>query len=90
MVLHVLDMDKPAVVIDNGSFACKAGLAGQDAPSVEIRSVVGVPRVNSIMPGLALQDYYVGSEAQKIRGILSLRHPIERGIVTNWSDMEKV
>lgn len=35
-------------------------------------------------------DRYVGSEAQRLRGILSLKHPIERGIVTNWDDMELV
>ena len=83
-------MEIPTVVIDNGSFTCKAGLAGQDAPSVEIRSIVGVPRITSIQFGLGLQDYYVGPEAQKRRGLLTLKHPIERGIVTNWDDMEKV
>jgi actin beta/gamma 1 len=29
-------------------------------------------------------------EAQSKRGILTLRYPIERGIVTNWDDMEKI
>ena len=57
------------MVIDNGSFTCKAGLAGQDAPSVEVRSIVGVPRVT--FPGLRLQDHYVGDEAMKKRGILT-------------------
>jgi hypothetical protein len=37
-----------------------------------------------------LQDNYVGDEAQSKRGILSLRYPIEHGIVTNWDDMEKI
>jgi len=37
-----------------------------------------------------LQDTYVGDEAQSKRGILSLRYPIEHGIVTNWEDMEKI
>jgi actin beta/gamma 1 len=32
----------------------------------------------------------VGDEAQSKRGILSLRYPIEHGIVTNWEDMEKI
>lgn len=81
-------MEKPTVVIDNGSFTCKAGLAAQDAPSVEVRSIVGVPRMT--FPGLRFQDYYVGDEAMKRRGILTLKHPIERGFVTNWDDMEKV
>merc|ERR1711874_234045 len=31
-----------------------------------------------------------GDEAQAKRGILSLKYPIEHGIVTNWDDMEKI
>ena len=42
------------------------------------------------MVGLHQKDSFVGDEAQSKRGILSLRYPIEHGIVTNWEDMEKV
>ena len=33
---------------------------------------------------------YIGDEAQERRDILSLSYPIERGIVSNWDDMEKL
>lgn len=36
------------------------------------------------------RDAYVGDEAQRKRGILSLQYPIEHGIITNWDDMEKI
>lgn len=79
--------DTQPVVIDNGSRTTKAGFAGDDAPRVVFPSVLGRPRHQGIM---VEKDYYVGDEAQSKRGILSLQYPIERGIVTNWDDMEKI
>ena len=32
----------------------------------------------------------MGDEAQSKRGIITLKYPIEHGIVTNWDDMEKI
>jgi len=40
--------------------------------------------------GSAKKDHYIGDDAQARRGILTIRYPIEHGIVTNWDDMEKI
>nr|XP_034330036.1 actin-3 [Crassostrea gigas] len=78
-----------ALVIDNGSGMCKAGFAGDDDPKAVFPSIVGRPRHHHIITGM-VQSSYVGDEAQEKRGILTMKYPVEHGIITDWDDMEKI
>jgi actin len=84
------DEEQAAIVCDNGSGMVKAGFSGDDAPRCVFPSIVGRPKGEQTMMGGARKDHFIGDDAQARRGILTIRYPIEHGIVTNWDDMEKI
>ena len=69
---------------------CKAGFSEDEAPRAVFPSIIGRPKVPLFMIGMENKDCFVGDEAQSKRGVLTLRYPIEHGIVTDWDDMEKI
>lgn len=84
------DQEQTPIVCDNGSGMVKCGFSGDDAPRSVFPSIVGRPKTEQAMLGAARKDWFVGDDAQAKRGILTIRYPIEHGIVTNWDDMEKI
>lgn len=84
--------EAPSLVVDSGSGTCKAGFAGDHTPKIVFPSKVGRPRsahcVND--PSVDLKDWYAGDEADMNRQVLAMNYPVEKGIVTNWDDIEKV
>lgn len=88
--MDFLSEDVVPIVLDNGSGMCKAGFSGDDAPRSVFPCVVGHAKHDMAMVGLAVQDTYIGDEAQVRRGVLNVTYPLDHGVVTNWDDMEKV
>ncbi|KAL0365958.1 UNVERIFIED_CONTAM: actin [Sesamum radiatum] len=82
--------DVQPLVVDNGTGKIKAGFAGDDAPRVVFPTIVGHPPLTDVMVRMGQKDAYVGDQAQLRRDILTLKYPIEHGVVSNWDDMEKV
>jgi actin len=90
-----------ALVIDNGSRTMVAGFGGDDAPRAIFPSVVG--RRRHFMVDKNLKEFYVGARAHTPHGPthpptypghiwaqLSLKWPIQRGVVTDWDSMERI
>ncbi|KAI9504954.1 actin family [Coemansia spiralis] len=78
------------VVIDNGSGVIKAGFAGDDQPKSFFSSFVGRPKHLRMMAGAVEGSYFIGRQAEDLRGLLKVSYPLEHGIVTDWEDMEKI
>lgn len=78
------------VIIDNGSGMCKAGVSGEDAPRSSFPSIIGRPKFQNVIVGMENKDCFVGEEALSKRGVLTLKYPIEHGIVNNWDDMNQI
>eukprot|EP01084_Bolivina_argentea_P284729 488063_1 len=80
------------IVIKNGSASIQAGMCSDNHDILQIKSfpsIVGKPKHMGVMVGIPTETC-VGYDALSKRGILSLRYPIEHGIVTNWDCMENI
>ncbi|EFC40698.1 actin-related protein 1 [Naegleria gruberi] len=86
-----MDTKGTPLVIDNGSGLIKAGLAGDEIPNYVFNNYVGSTKHVRVMPVAGPKyDFCVGKVAEEKRGILKLKYPMEHGVVTDWSAMERV
>ncbi|KFO85443.1 Alpha-centractin, partial [Buceros rhinoceros silvestris] len=53
-------------------------------------SSVGRPKHTRVMAGALEGDIFIGPKAEEHRGLLSIRYPMEHGIVKDWNDMERI
>lgn len=42
------------------------------------------------MLGCLEGDFFIGTRVQELRGLLKIKYPLEHGVVTDWSDMERI
>ncbi|MFW9969613.1 MAG: actin family protein [Candidatus Odinarchaeota archaeon] len=82
-------MGNLTAVLDIGQFSTKIGFAGEDMPSQVFLTMVGKPKYQDVGVNYGEKEsredeIYVGNEIQSI-GLYKIFHPIEKGIVVDWS-----
>ena len=82
--------EKPHIIIDTGTCLCKAGLSGEEGPRTIFPSIVGYLKYASGIVGGDKKEFFVGADAEAKRGVLKFNYPIEKGLINNWDDAEKI
>lgn len=77
------------IVIDNGSYMVKAGVAGDDSPSLVLQSAVGISKPNQLQSGRQ-KSTYIGQDVFLQKEMFDIYFPIQRGLITNWDSLEKI
>lgn len=83
------DLDKPVVILDNGSGHMKAGLSDEQLPKSVFPAVVGRPK-HAKVGGESDKECYLGESAMEKRGVFNISYPVEHGIVNDWGEMEAI
>ena len=83
-------MENSSIIIDNGTYRCKAGYSYDDVPRVDIPTVLGFPSSQGGENDQDQIDIFVGEEALQKGGILDLHYPIVKGEFKDLPIMERI
>lgn len=72
------------IIIDIGSAYTKVGLAGESKPREVFPTITGTEKYQTVMVDIGSREIYVGHDAMKMRGVLKVKYPIQRGAITDW------
>ena len=83
---------KPHIIIDNGSYYIKAGFSGDEGPKTIFRNIIGRMKYkkNNFNFGGDEKEIFIDEEAIAKRGMLDIKSPMNRIMVKNWDNMEKI
>jgi centractin len=73
------------IIIDVGSAYTKVGFAGDKSPRYVFPSITGTEKYKAVMADVSTRSIYVGNDAMKMRGVLKVSHPIQRGNIMDWN-----
>ena len=72
------------IIVDIGSAYVKIGFAGEPSPRFVFPCITGTEKYKSVMVDVSGRSMYVGNDVSRMRGVLKINHPIERGAILDW------
>jgi actin beta/gamma 1 len=78
------------IILDIGSAYVKVGFAGEPYPRYNFPCMTGTEKYKAVMVDVGARNIYIGDDAMKMRGVLKVSHPIERGAVMDWNDFYEI
>ncbi len=80
-----------AIIIDIGSAYIKVGFAGSTSgPRYVFPCITGTEKYKAVMADVSTRAIYIGDDAMKMRGVLKIKHPIQRGNIIDWNDYYEI
>jgi actin-related protein len=75
------------VIIDIGEASTKVGFAGEEAPRSMFPTITGAEKYKNVMVDVGASgrpQIYVGDDCHRMRGVLKISYPINRGAIMDW------
>jgi len=81
--------DGKIVIIDIGEGYTKVGIAGDEYPII-FPTMTGTEKYQSVMSDVGTKGQYVGEDCMRMRGVLKITYPINRGAIMDWDSFYAV
>jgi actin-related protein len=78
------------IIVDIGSAYTKVGFSGDPKPRYVFPTITGTEKYKSIMVDVGARSVYVGEDAMRIRGVLKVKYPIQRGTISDWNEYYEI
>ena len=78
------------IIIDIGSAYVKIGFSGEPSPRFVFPCITGTEKYKSVMVDVSARSMYVGNDVSRMRGVLKIKHPIERGQIMDWDSYYEI
>ncbi|MFX1593204.1 MAG: hypothetical protein ACFFB6_11410 [Promethearchaeota archaeon] len=85
-----LPLPETPIIIDIGSAYVKIGFSGEPGPRFVFPCITGTEKYKSVMVDVSARSIYVGNDVSRMRGVLKIKHPVQRGEIMDWESYYEI